>query len=185
MRIYLMLSALLLMCGTNHLNAEAMNNKYVPEEYVVIAQNIRADLAKKLSKKHHMTVVGITGGLARCVNVLGLRFDIQGPLTKEQIRNILIDCVEEFLTTINLNEKLRPHLKQFPFTAKEIDIGLFIVDNHKHEIFDPCIGTATAVAGKLRYYSVSKDDLFTLKQVAEEDYDTALQLVLQDKASLK
>lgn len=71
-------------------------------------------MAKLLSQRHHMKVVGMGGGLVDRVNVLGLSFPVQGVLRKEQLRKILIDCVETFLAAINANEELRPSLKNYP-----------------------------------------------------------------------
>ena len=92
---------------------------------VVIVDLITADVAAKLAKRYNMRLIGVTGGLARRVNVLGLSFQIRGPLSKEQLRAIVVDCVEEFLLPINTNERLRPSLKNYPFTANEIEIKIF------------------------------------------------------------
>lgn len=161
----------------NHLQAFVMKNKYVPAEYVVIAQTIRRDMAIKLSKRHHMSLFGEKGGLADCVNILGLSFQIKGPLTKDQLREILIDCVEEFLAAINGNEKLRPHLKNYPFTPKELDISLYIQGSNGEDIYDPEIGTAGAWGGKLEYKTDDPDNIFVYKSRFEEDYQTALDIV--------
>ncbi len=111
-----------------NLKANVMFNRYVPEEYVVIAEDILADMAEKLPKRHNMIVIGTGGGLAKRVNVLSLSFEIQGPQSKEKLREILIDCVEEFLLALNSNEKLRPHLKTYPFTSQGINIVIFVTE---------------------------------------------------------
>lgn len=181
MKIYFLLMSLFSFLYHPNKN---MDNEYVPAEYVVIAQEIRANMAKKLSKRHKMRVIGMTGGLADCVNILGLSFQIQGPLAKEQLREILIDCVEEFLAIINSNERLRPNLKNYPFSPKEIEITLFVIGRNEEDIFDPFIGVAYTTGGKLVYNTVDKDDTFSYKSEAEESYEEALNIVKSRKKLL-
>jgi hypothetical protein len=153
------------------------NNEYIPACYVVLADQIQADVAKRLSQRYNMRVVGMGGGLANRVNVLGLSFQIQGVLTKEQLRKILIDCAETFLTAINKNEQIRPFLKKFPFTSNEIEIELFLVDRTGRETFHPDISTAVAKHGELRYNTVDKNNMFVYKSEHVEDYEEAPKLV--------
>jgi hypothetical protein len=174
---FLLLLMSVYFCHSRQLEAKPRNNEYIPAEYVVIAQKIRADMAKKLSKRHNMEVIGVTGGLAGRVNVLGLSFEIIGPLTKEQLREILIDCVEEFMTAINANERLRPHLKNYPFTPKEIEIELYIKGEKRRDLFDPEIRVAVATHGSLRYHTTAKDNPFGYKSEFMEDYEEALKIV--------
>lgn len=152
-------------------------NMYVPAEYVLIAQKTRADSAEKLANRHRMVVIGMTGGLADCVNTLGASFEIQGPLTIEKIRELLIDCVQEFLVNINSNDNLRPFLKNFPFTEKEISIEIFILDKHGERVFEPFIRTAVAKHGQLRYYACKKEEEYSFKIILNEEYSSALKMI--------
>jgi hypothetical protein len=153
------------------------NNEYIPAPYVVLADQIQADMAKRLSQRYNMRVVGMGGGLANRVNMLGLSFQIQGALTKEQLRKILIDCEETFLATINENEQIRPFLKNFPFTPKEIEIEIFLVDRTGREVFHPDISTAVAKHGELTYSTVDRNNTFVYKDEEVEAYGEALKLV--------
>jgi len=159
----------------------SMNNRYVPAAYVVMANQIIAEVEAKLTKRYKMKAISATSGMAGCFNVVGLGFQIKGPLTKEQLRKILIDCVEEFLTTINANERLRPFLKTYPFTEKGIIITLFISDSKGKDIYDPEIMVATSYHGHVSYATKAKDQEFGYKQEFDEDYETAFKLVKDSK----
>lgn len=165
-----------------NLKANVMFNRYVPEEYVVIAEDILADMAEKLPKRHNMIVIGTGGGLAKRVNVLSLSFEIQGPQSKEKLREILIDCVEEFLLALNSNEKLRPHLKTYPFTSQGINIVIFVKNARRLQVLDPNIGVASARHGRIEYNTVEENP-YGYKSSVEEDYDTALKIVKGQKSS--
>lgn len=153
------------------------NNQYIPADYVVRADKITANVEAKLVKRYSMRVVGRTGGMIDYVNVLGLSFQIHGPLTKDKLREILVDCVEEFLSQINSDEKLRPFLKNYPFTPKEINIAIFVVDDTGRKIYDPSITVASAYHGKIWYDTVDINDNFGYKSSTEEDYKTARKIV--------
>jgi len=181
MKIIFLIFLTLLFFQSNCFGIKFMNNQYVPAEYVVIAQQIRTDVAAKLSKRYNMQVIGVTGGLADCVNVLGLSFQIRGPLIKEELRRILVDCVEEFLIPINTNERLRPFLKNYPFTSKEIEIEIFIVDDTGRRVYDPEIMLAAEYHGIVEYRTADKNTEFGYKQEMEEDYQTALSIVRKEQ----
>lgn len=160
------------------------NSKHISPPYVEMASKIRSEIAQKLAKRYNMKIFGIGGGMADCVNFLGLDFQIRGPLTKEQLRRILIDSVQELLNAINENEQIRPYLKNYPFTEKEISITLFIKDPNGNKIYDPEIGIASAGQGTMYYYTDDKENLYVYKQEIEEDYETALKIVLEEKKQI-
>lgn len=164
-------------CFTYSYGFPFVNNQYVPADYVVMANKITKQVADKISANYNLESIGVTSGLADCVNVLGLSFQIKGPVTKEFLRKILVDCVEEFLTLINGNERLRPFLKNYPFTANEIEIAIFVVDERGESIYHPEIGVANEFKGTITYRTSEKDVLAGYKSKVVEDYDTALKIV--------
>lgn len=173
MRIYLILLLSLLFCACN----DSKNNRYVPARYVEIADEILTEMEQKLSNKYHMRVTGTTAGLMKCVNLLGLSFKIRGPLTQEQLRVIIVGCVEEFLSTINANEEIRPYLRTYPFTAEGIEITIFMIDAQGRELYDPDIGVASQRHGELTYMTTDRTDTFKYKSIVSESYDDALRIV--------
>ena len=171
-----------LFLSTSIYGVKFVNNQYVPADYIVMADQITEVVKDKLIKRYNMRVIGVAGGMADCVNLVGLSFQIRRPLSKERLREIIVDSVEEFLTSINKNERLRPFLKNYPFTAKEIEIEIFIVDNTGREVYDPEIMLAAAYRGTVKYRTEDKDNKFGYKSTTEESYETALKIV---KESLK
>jgi hypothetical protein len=156
---------------------KSLNNQYDSPNYIVMAHKIRDKVATKLSKRYNMRVIGVTGGMADCVKVMGLSFQIRGPLSKTRLREIVVDCVEEFLIPINADEQLRPFLKNYPFTANELEIELFIVDDSGIKVYDPEIMIAAESSGEIRYLTYERDAKFGYKSTVDEDYDTALKIV--------
>jgi len=179
----LCLFCLYLMCQQVSYGADSMNNQYIPADYVVISQQIRTDVATRLTKRYNMKLVGVTGGLVDYVNVLGLEFQIQGPLTRDELRKILVDCVEEFLVSINTNKQLRPFLKNYPFTANEIILKLYVINENGTDVYDPYVSVASEHDGKIVYKTEEKGNPCVYKSKCEETYEVARNIVRETKPS--
>lgn len=147
----------------------------------VRSDKITEEVKTKLSKRYNMQLIGITGGMTDCVNELGLSFQIRGPIAKDILRKMLVDCVQEFLAPINADEKLRPFLKNYPITPKEIMIEIYIVNDRGGNVYDPEISVAVAKRGRLRYHTEDENDRFSYKKVTEEDYEIARKIVQEEK----
>jgi hypothetical protein len=181
--IMLLVSPFFLILVKWGVNNSEMSNEYnfyalehLKEEK--LANQILAKLAKQLTSKYHLRVVGDSAAMpGGVINELGLIFDIYRALTKEEIREILVGCVEAFLQEINSNEEIRPHLKVFPFTAKNVSISLGIYQADRKEIYDPGISSAWASNGKIRYNTKNKHQKYGYKNEYRESFEEAEQLV--------
>lgn len=170
---------LLTFCFISRVMCLNLENKYIPARYVVLAEEINCKMAKKYAEQYAMTIVCDRAGLMHKVNLLGFDFQIRGPLSQEQLRKILIDCVEDLLNELNINEEIRPFLKTYPFTSKEVNIGIFIVDaNGGKNVFYPSIGVARATKEKIVYRKYDPNSQYSQdKEVLEEFYTDALKIV--------
>ena len=93
---------------------------------------------------------------------------------------MLINGIEEFLSVINSNEKLRPFLKKYPFTANEIAMGILVIDKNKRMVYDPHIGTAGLDRGRICFNTIDNNE-YEYKLTEMEDYETALKIVKGSK----
>lgn len=165
---------------TNLYGINFVNGQYVPPDYIVITDEITAQVIKTLTQRHKIKLFGVTQGLANCVNELGLSFEILRPQTKESLRKILIDCMEEYLHSVNSNEKIRPFLKKYPFTANEINITIFVVDQKHLEAPYPEIAVAETFMEKVFYRTVDKK-ICGYKSTDTESYEEALKIVKDEQ----
>ena len=167
-----LICATILICILSSFSPRLLFKKDEPD--VELAYRIREQLAQKLSKKYHMTTIGEVIAIPdHVLNLLGLRFQIQGPLTKDELRNILVDCVEELLCAVNSNKEIRPYLKNYPFTPQNIDIALFIDGLDGRDVSSPNIGIAAASGNKLFFYTKKPSEEY--RYITEEEtYEDAL-----------
>lgn len=132
-------------------------------------------VAKDFKKRYKMQPIGTNIAMPRgSVKLLGLHFEIRHPLTKEEIRQILIKRGEEFLMIINSNEEIRPYIKRYPFEIEDINIAIFITDENRREIYDPGIGTAQISRGKLTYCTTPEENSLRYESIISESYEEAL-----------
>ena len=148
---------------------------YIPESEQAVGallSKIKRSLEEKYRIKAIGTSISMPGGDVR---ELGLDFQIQGPLSREETREILIGLAHDFIAYVNSDERVRPYLKYYPFTVDNVDIGLFFIDSKGYELDDPYIGIARISSGKLIYKILfTIDDIPKLRSSFEESYEEAL-----------
>lgn len=123
----------------------------IPENEVAV--NELLDLvAKDLEKKYKMqlsgTSVAMPGGI---VKKFCLAFHIKGPLSKDDIRKILVHSAQDFLSDINSNKKIKPYLIHFPFEMNNVEITLFLNDSQGSGLNNPHVGIAEISNAILQY----------------------------------
>ena len=132
---------------------------YQHPEYIKVADAIRSEVGDRLEVRHKMTIVAEYGALFDKINELGFRFQATGPKTKEELREILIDCTEELVNAVNQTEGISQHLGSYPFTFDKVDIGIFLDDDQGYEVRHPFYGVVTISQGRLYYYTDEKGRL--------------------------
>jgi len=146
---------------------------YQPPMHIQVADSIQEVVGDRLEKRHKMENIGQCGALFDKINSLGFRFQITGPKTKEELREILIDCAEELVNAVNQTEGIAQYLGSYPFTFDKIDIGIFLRDKENGDIRHPLYCTAGLSHGELGYYTRDKYGM-GYKTTDYESYEEAL-----------
>ncbi len=144
--------------------------------------------SKMLAEKYCMRPVGVTVAMpGGDIQYLELEFQLRGPLSKQEIRKILIHSAHDFLADINSDPELCSYLKNHSFTIKDIGIGLFLIDSSERDLRDPDIGIAAISKGEIQYDTlittydtVIKTEIPVFKSNYRESYEEALK-ILEDQ----
>jgi len=97
--------------------------------------------------------------------------------TVDEARELLVNCVEEYLTEVNKNEKLRPHLCHYPFTNNEIRFRVgFSARN------DDAVHLVSIIKGHV-YYSSAKEGQVGLVRKYDETYEEAKEKVMAGRSA--
>ncbi len=81
--------------------------------------------AKKLFLEKKLYPCGSGGGTMPKIRMLSLSFNYYKKTTLEEARELLVYCVETFLSVVNSNERIHQYLINNPFEVKNIDIAIF------------------------------------------------------------
>lgn len=160
-----------------------MNNSESSDEDTLSNQMI-FKFGERMRKKYNTPLIGF-GGAAKDgegTTILAASFNAyRGPVQKDEARKMILDYLDEFLADINANEKLRPYLATYPFTAKNVDLEIYYSDPDGYEFYDPYIGVVSINEGIVYYRTYDKEDKTPFKSKTKETYEEALEIIRQDK----
>lgn len=143
-----------------------------------IVNKLLCKISKELERKYKIKTIGTCVGMpSGVVGKLGLDFQVRGAISKDEARKILIESTEYFLEIINSHEELQPYLKNYPFTAGNIGIILFIVDHSGNHVFHPNIDTAQVFCGELEYTTTKEETPLKYFTEVRESYEVAFKKV--------
>ncbi len=144
-----------------------------------LSNQVIARTGERLSKKYHLSFSGIGGGEKDGKTwLMSVSFNRYGePLTIEQGRRIIVDCVQEYLADINRHEELRPYLSNYPFTAHNLDIAIFNFNSKGESIVDPYLEVMADYKGEMMYFTSDPENSYRYKSRTYESYEEALAIL--------
>jgi antitoxin component YwqK of YwqJK toxin-antitoxin module len=148
---------------------QSMASKYVNQ--------VRKRFIKIAQKEYGVMCTAEGSSLPYDVENISLYFAIKSKGTIEEGRELFIKLKERFINEINQDEKLRPYLREYPFTQDRATILLSYCDKKGNDYTD---GSVTLILSKgkkevcyLRY--VEKDS--ESDELLVEPYEEALKIV--------
>lgn len=153
--------------------------KPTSDDYEKLADEITAKTAKKLKAEKDLILVGTGGRMMDDIKMMGMAFEYHKIVNIEEARKLLVYCIEEYLYAINSNKKIQPCLHNYPFTAKNIEIEIYIRNPDGSNVSLNEIKVAAATGGEMSYY-VDYPEKHTIKAIHEETYEEALRILLKE-----
>ena len=141
-------------------------------------------IAKSLVKRHPIRPIGTSVAMPEGdVRMLGLQFQIRGPLTKAELRAITVDYVQVFLSHVNADEKVRPSLNHYPFGVEDLGMSIFVIDPTGREVEAPDISVVHLWKGDLVYRILQndKDGMPVTEEEIIESYAEALEAMKREQ----
>jgi hypothetical protein len=109
---------------------------------------------------------------------IALDFERYGdPLTEEEARKLIVNCVNDFLTAVNNNQQLKPLLRDYPFTANNIDLTIFNYDKNRSLYQYPSIAIVNASKGKVSFFTKHESIKYGYHTEKYETYDEAIAIL--------
>ena len=154
-------------------------NEGISEHGKVLFSTV-AKIGRELEKKYGMASFGGGGGAGpdgiRLMSLSLNRVD-RGSLNEEEARKLIIECVDDFLKAVNNNEQLRPFLRDYPFTAKNIELDIYNIDKNQELFQFPSIAIVANFEGKIGFLTEDPSTKHGYHTKKYETYDEAVALL--------
>jgi len=108
---------------------------------------------------------------------LDLCFVVHRKLSKDEARELLFVCAEEFMNDVNANEELRPYLLEFPFTLKNVGISFYFQEEDGAEFHHPDLSYAAWRSGKMEFATKDPKKNGSFQVFDQETHEEALALI--------
>jgi len=143
------------------------------QDYEKIADKITEKIAKKLKAQKNLYLVGTGGQMMDDIQMMAMSFDYYQEVDLKIGRELIVHIINEYLLAINSNKEIRPYLHEYPFTAKNVEIRIFIYNPDRSELPLEKIDCITSLNGMLKYYTRSNPR----QAIYEETYKQALRAI--------
>jgi hypothetical protein len=136
---------------------------------------------KILGNKYQMRQSGNGLGGKDKVWLMSISFDRYGsPMNEKEARILLIQCVEDFLEAVNNDEQLKPFLKDYPFTAKNLDLTIINFDKDQVIDYFPNIAVVSNSRGKVGFFTEEPSNIYGYYTKKYETYDEAVAVLKEE-----
>ena len=152
--------------------------------------SVERNAGKQISARNNLQYSGSGGGNTDGkIRMSSLSFSIRKPLTKNEARRLIVACIQEYLQIINEDEKLRPALLHYPFTAADVELSVNSKYPDGSRVYDPYIGMVFNGNnnGKVYIYYSSNDpdQEYKYKLEEKETYEEALKILALEKVTMQ
>ena len=155
---------------------------YQSPGYVKTAHAITANTAKKLEEQKKLYLIGTGGGMMHDIRMMAMGFQFFHEVDLKEARELVVYAVREYLSDINNNEEVRPYLRNYPFTAKNVEIQIWIYNPDGSDPSLEKIYYISAINGVLTYY-LDLPKTYSRKAICKETYEEALQKITLNQGS--
>lgn len=136
--------------------------------------------SKFLEAKYHMKQSGVgLGGIKLELMIVSFHRHSE-PLTEQKARKLIVDCVNDFLDAINSDNQIRPFLKEYPFTAKNIDLTILNFGESDLPHYFPYIAVVWNAKGKIAFLTEQPSTKCGYYTEKYETYEEAVAILKQE-----
>jgi hypothetical protein len=164
----------------------ACNSRAEPN-YINMSNIIVNEYVIDMKSFYGLRCFGVGGGFLEKVNRISISFTLEGQRSQKELREIIVSITNDLLIRYNSDEALRPYLKNFPFTAENLRITIYLVDENGKDIHNK--GRTTDLFsgvfqsyGEVRYM-IENDEKPYPQDLYKETYEEALMFVKNKKSN--
>jgi len=148
----------------------------------IALQEIINQVKSEMTSKYKAQCFGSGGAMMTDIKMLNLSFFIKENITVDDAREIMIFFAETFLTAVNQNEKIKPHLANYPFTSENLGLMVSFLNEDGSRVIPPGLNNVILTHGEITYSVKDLENLYEHVKVYTEPYDEALSKVREGKS---
>ncbi len=130
---------------------------------------------ERIETKYHATPCGSGGGTMYGVQSTMIAFNIEGPVSLEQARAIIVDSTEMYREELNSNKALRPYLAEYPFPVSKTEVEFYPINPKDAKNIISSFGISERRDGEVYITYHLRDENSKSKKVIEETYQQAVE----------
>jgi hypothetical protein len=152
--------------------------------YSKYAMEIIRSFAEEMEKEYGFICVGYGGVRPKDVETISVTFNAYQRATIDEACALEVQATEKLLHLINSHPKIRPYLREYPFTAPRAQISIsFYQPDGRPYTHGIVVGYVFQVRGYIFYEK--RDENGKLSNLGEEPYEAALKIVQNPHLSIK
>jgi hypothetical protein len=153
---------------------------FAKEDYIKLLHRINSKFTNDLKAERQMFLFGSGGRLMDDVELVDLSYHVRRHATIDEARQLYVEAVEKYLNLINSDEKIRPFLRNYPFTINNLEFDIGFVDQNGRYQKDVAFMLYSKRKGKIIYCEDDpKEGLFNT--IYEEPYEEAVRIVREQR----
>lgn len=152
-----------------------------PQLYLKAADELIRSFADEAEKEFQILCVGTGGGMPYDIEEISLKFLAHKHATIEIARKLHVALTERLLKKINTDLKVRPFLREHPFSVGRAEVSISFRQKNNLPYTDGSVSLVYQVRSRI-YYRAEGDDPHLLRPLFEEPYDQAMKLVKEGNA---
>lgn len=142
-----------------------------PSESFCSLGEILNEVALEAKSKYELRAIGTSVASPNGVlKKAGIHFEFSQQLSKQEFRLILHNLTDLLINKINKNHNLRLSIENYPFTASNIDITIFINKDDDNDFYYPDLSIASLKYGVYVFKTNDPDSKYGYKTWEEEEY---------------
>lgn len=143
---------------------------------IKLSTKILKNYALQAKKENNLILSGFGTGRSNNTRQIAATFISQKNLNVAKARELIINTCEQLLEHVNSNQEIRPHLSNFPYTCKNLDMIFGFEDEKRNHIAPPYIALILVLNENVHYKTYDSESNQFIP-IHKESYEDALKIV--------
>jgi hypothetical protein len=165
--------ALLFLSSVKIINAEEHDSP----EYVQYADEIIHSFEKQIKKEFGFKCEASGGSMPYDVEKISMKFVANRCATIEEARELEVKITEKFIKCINAHEKIRPFLREYPFTVDRATVMISFNIPKKFSLSNDYVEVVFQGKSTIYYNATNRKNPNIYDTLKKEPYEEALRIV--------